>query len=357
MTTSQKNNFCAACGAGLPDGAKFCPQCGTPAGRTKKPKTVIYPKHILTVLATAGVVFGFAWSAQNRLAGQKPTGHFQSASEPPSATLSPELKKLIEAARSRPDDIAGWKILTGALVRELQSAERPSTEIVFESMDALTNVLRLDPKDPDALIAFADLSFNQQVFDKAIGLYERYLAIQSDDLSARGRYASSLAFVQRYPDAVKELQAVLKKDPANFHASAYLAITYAQMGNPAEALTAGERAMKLAPNEEARARFADFMKTVKGEGVAKTASAPSAPSNEPPVVAFLRNNPVAGPKFVRFEEEGKNLKVFFKDFPMEQMPPFAKDKFLGGVKAAAKGLGTVTFVDATTGRELEKVTL
>lgn len=355
MNQQTKNTFCAACGATLPAGAKFCPQCGTPAGRAKKPKTVIYPRHIVTVLITAAIVFGFAWSTQRQLAGSKPTGHFQGASEAPSATLSPELKKLIEAARSRPDDIAGWKILTGALVRELQSAERPSTEIIFESMDALTNVLRLEPKDPDALIAFADLSFNQQVFDKAIGLYERYLAVQPDDLSARGRYASSLAFVQRYPDAVKELQAVLKKDPANFHASAYLAITFAQMGNPTEALTAGERAMKLAPNDEAKARFADFMKTVKGNSA--TPPAPSNPANEPRVVAFLRNNPVAGPKFVRFEEDGKNLKVFFKDFPMEQMPPFAKDKFLSGVKGAAAGLGSITFIDVATGRELEKVTL
>lgn len=355
MTHPPKIGFCAACGATLPDGAKFCPHCGTPAGRTKRPKTVIYPRHVLFVLITAGAVFGFAWLTQNQLAGKRPTGHFQSAPDAPSASLSPELKKLIEAARARPDDITGWKILTGALVRELQSADRPSTEIVFESMDALTNILRLDPRDPDALIAFADLSFNQQVFDKAIGLYERYLAVQPDDLSARARYASSLAFVQRYPDAVAELQSVLKKDPANFHAAAYLAITYAQMGNPNEALATGERAMKLAPNEEARARFADFMKTVKSDGAAKGVPASSAPVREPAVVTFLRSNPIAGPKFVRFEEDGLKLKVFFKDFPMEQMPPFAKDKFLGGVKAAAKGLDSVTFIDATDGRALEKV--
>jgi tetratricopeptide (TPR) repeat protein len=315
---------------------------------------VIFPRHIATVLATAAVVFGFAWSAQKKLAGEKPTGHFQSMAEPPSASLSPELKKLVEAARSRPDDLAGWKILTGALVRELQSAERPSTEIIFESMDALTNVLRLNPKDPDALIAFADLSFNQQVFDKAIGLYERYLTEQPEDLSARSRYASSLAFVQRYPDAVKELRAVLTKDPANFHAAAYLAITYAQMGEKSEALATGERALTLAPSDEARARFSDFLKTVKSDPPSEPAALRKA---EPAVVQFLKNNPIAGPKFDRFEERGGELKVFFRDFPMEQMPPFAKDKFLGGVKGAAQGLSSVVFIDASSGKQLERLDL
>ena len=351
---SAANSFCSGCGEALPAGAKFCPSCGTAIGRPKRPVVTLSPQRILALLGAAGLVFGFAWTAQNKLAGAKPTGHFQSPTEPPSAALSAELKKLIEAARSRPDDLAGWKILTTALVRELQSAERPSTEIVFESMDALTNVLRLNPKDPDALIAFADLSFNQQVFDKAIGLYERYLVEQPEDLGARSRYASSLAFVQRYPDAVKELQAVIAKDPANFHALAYLAITFAQMGNQKEALTTGEKAMKIAPSDEARARFADFLKTVQGEAPAG-GQAPT--SKDPEVVAFLRNNPIAGPKFVRFEERGGEMRVFFKDFPMEQMPPFAKDKFLGGVRAAAKGLQRIVFLDAASGRELEKVEL
>jgi hypothetical protein len=47
---------------------------------------------------------------------------------------------------------------------------------------------------------------------------------------------------------------------------------------------------------------------------------------------------------------------------MGQMPPFAKDKFFGGIKAAAKQNGlenvtSVSFIDEATGSEMEKLLL
>jgi tetratricopeptide (TPR) repeat protein len=307
------------------------------------------------IVALAGIVFAVGWSAQTELAGTSPTGHLEAGARTAGgAELSTELTQLVEAAQARPDDIIGWKVLAGALVRELQKSERPPSRIVFESMEALSNVLRLDPKDPDALIAFADLSFNQQVFDKAIGLYERYIAVVPDDLGARSRYASSLAFLQKYPEAIKELQGVLAKDPDNFHASAYLAITYAQMGRSAEALTSGERALTLAPSDAARARFADFLKTVKEAPPANGNAAPAGGA-EPEIVKALRQNQVAGPKFVRFEERGSEIHLYLNEFPMSQMPPFAKEKFFAGLRAAKGSFRTVVFFEASNGRELERI--
>jgi hypothetical protein len=81
------------------------------------------------------------------------------------------------------------------------------------------------------------------------------------------------------------------------------------------------------------------------------------------LVAAVRANPVAGPKFVRHDSSQKGtLKLVFRDFPMQMMPPFAKDKFLSGIKksaqeAAVTGVKTVLFVDEATGSVMDSTPL
>lgn len=80
-------------------------------------------------------------------------------------------------------------------------------------------------------------------------------------------------------------------------------------------------------------------------------------------IQVVKSNPVAGPKFVRYEDvSGGTLKLFFAEFPMKQMPPFAKEKFFGGLKAAAlssgaKNLKTIVFIDHATGAQMEVLTV
>jgi tetratricopeptide (TPR) repeat protein len=239
-------------------------------------------------------------------------------------------------------------------------------------------VLKLKPDDANALIAMADISFNQQVFNKAADYYARYLGVQPNDNDARARYASALSFSGKFDDAIKELKGVLKKDPKNFHASAYLAITYAQMGKQPEAITAGEQALTLAPNEEARARFTNFLDEVKrptkpaaqGEpapdaanvrgnttaALSQGAAAASASGGAAEALAnVVRANSVAGPKFVEAKDQGQGvIALYFREFPMEGMPPFVKDKFVNGIKLKAMDLNvsTLLFIDKDSGAEM-----
>ena len=80
-------------------------------------------------------------------------------------------------------------------------------------------------------------------------------------------------------------------------------------------------------------------------------------------VAKLKANPVAGPKFVNFEDAPQGeLKLFFKDFPMSQMPPFAKEKFFGSLRQAAEAaklsaVKSITFVDLGSGATMDQITL
>lgn len=162
------------------------------------------------------------------------------------------------------------------------------------------------------------------------------------------------------------------------------------MGNNVEAIKLGEEALKKAPNDEARARFTQFIDSVKNnrQGVgpqsanseqgaaaavdrapsatadtaqAGSADAPVAGSNPPidAVVRQVKDNPVAGPKFARFEvaDGGATVKLFFNQFPMEAMPPFVRDKFLNKMKDAGRGgaLKTIIILDADQGTEMARV--
>ena len=51
--------------------------------------------------------------------------------------------------------------------------------------------------DPQALVTMADISFNQQVFVKAVDFYRRYLDTTPDDHDARARLGSALTFWKR----------------------------------------------------------------------------------------------------------------------------------------------------------------
>jgi tetratricopeptide (TPR) repeat protein len=83
------------------------------------------------------------------------------------------------------------------------------------------------------------------------------------------------------------------------------------------------------------------------------------------VAHMMRDLPVAGPKVAAVQWPSKmRAKVMMDDFPMDAMPPFARDKFLADIKSglasaksAHKVAGTVTIdiADAQSGRVMESV--
>jgi hypothetical protein len=83
------------------------------------------------------------------------------------------------------------------------------------------------------------------------------------------------------------------------------------------------------------------------------------------VAEMMRNLPVAGPKVAAVQWPSKmRAKVMMDNFPMDAMPPFARDKFIADLKSgltsaksAHKVAGTVTvdIADAQSGRVMESV--
>ena len=80
---------------------------------------------------------------------------------------------------------------------------------------------------------------------------------------------------------------------------------------------------------------------------------------------MMRNLPVAGPKVAAVQwPSTTHAKVMMDNFPMDAMPPFARDKFIADIKSGLEsaksthkvaGTVTVDIADAQSGRVMESV--
>jgi tetratricopeptide (TPR) repeat protein len=347
---------------------RFCPGCG-------KGLAAHSPKRYGVVLGAAVVLFGATFGLKSAMhwkrGDAKPTEHFQAPRE--EVAVDPELEALRLDLERAPNDIGILRQMAAFLGDKLRNRPDAPSPLVFEAVDVLSRILTISPDDPDALLMMGDVSFDQKAFTKAVEFYERYLKLMPNDLGATARYASTLTFLGRYDDSIKQLDSVLVRDPNNFPAMAYLAITFAQKGDTSKARELGTKALQLAPSEEARARFSGFIQSLstQPEGVSQTPAQPQTAKSstggvESGISGFitaLKNNPVAGPKFVRYDDSTSGeVKLVFRDFPMAQMPPFAKEKFFGGLKSGARAAGLkdgtmLVFVDDSSGAEMERLGL
>jgi tetratricopeptide (TPR) repeat protein len=214
----------------------------------------------------------------------------------------------------------------------------------------------------------ADLSFEQRAFDKSKLMYERYLALAPDDLGARARLASALTFLKSYDAAISELEKVLAKDPRNFPAKAYYAITMSEKGDKLAALRIGREALAIAPSEEARRRFGAFLASIAGEHPPITGQplAGGRDSTEPKaqepgtknLEEFLRTHPIVAPKIISIDREASGaVLVVLKNFPIEQMPEGVRMKFFGSLEATMvrEGAKELRLIDSDSQKTLATI--
>lgn len=187
-------------------------------------------------------------------------------------------------------------------------------ELTYEYISALTEILKAEPKEAGALIELANISFESQVFSKAAKYYQEYLLEEPTDLVARTRYASALIFLEQFDLGLHELNQVLSVRPDNFSALAYKAIVQAQLGQTEEAKITGSLAIDNAPDAAGKERLTRFLASLDRESL-------------PAYEQYLRTNEITKDKFVESMVEDAVLKLFFRDFPVDQMPAVARSKF------------------------------
>ena len=216
-------------------------------------------------------------------------------------------------------------------------------------------MLKLDPENLDALRGIGNIDFDQQKFDRAIAAYEHYLA---EEARRSGRactvdLATMYLSTDNADQAVVQYKKVLAAHPQFFEAAFNLGVAYGEMNKPADARIAFDAALKIAPDADARNRVNQMIASLNsmpaGATQSAAASGPPAPSissdasGGPAVAAnafqgameqMLRDLPVAGPKVQSLQwPSPTKARVLMDNFPMDQMPPFAANKFMTDLKA------------------------
>ncbi|MFN2425156.1 MAG: tetratricopeptide repeat protein [Candidatus Binatia bacterium] len=352
--------------------------------------------------------------------GSLPTGH-------PSIELPKEvvafLDELGAEADKNPESIDAAQKLARARYRAsvINAAYRVSAE------QALAKLLALDPANDEGLRISANIAYDAGDFPLAQKRFEAFLAKNPDDASAITDLGSALLFQDRLDDAIRSYQAAVAKDPKFMQAHFNLGIALQKQGKKEEAIASLRRALELAGSSEESQHIENALAEIEGRqpmqiagaaprpqqggaprlqqgapagsgaaaasaktapGTAPSASGgmqgsmqggmpmpPPAPDREVPTNAatdFQRQaekpfvtHPIVGPRVVAFEwSSASAMRAKVADFPMDQMPPFARAKFKSGMAeklaaiAARSGLAgavTVEVVDNESGRVMEKL--
>jgi tetratricopeptide (TPR) repeat protein len=396
--------FCPECGTPVVAGAKFCVECGQPLAAGQAPVEGSPPSAIprastgpafvavfaIIVLAGLGAIYFIrrqtpapqpATIANSGAEGgeQKlPPGH-------PKVELPAEARKIIEdlrhKAEAKPTDLALWNRLGEVLFRASQLDPVYSPQ----AMDAYAHVLKIDPDNLDALRGVGNVDYDRGNYDQAVAAYEHYLKKKPDDADVRTDLGTMYLYTGNADQALVQYKKVIAQKPSFFEAYFNMGIAYTRMNDPAKASDAFDHAIKTAPDDQTRARIKDAIAKVTGTGAAAAneeasaggaaagASAPAgggatAPANtfEGAIENMLRGIRFMGPKVASVEWPAKNKALVLLDqFPMDQMPPFAKQKFLSDLKSGIdkakadykiNGSVEVDLADSATRKTMETVT-
>ena len=413
--------FCPQCGAPIVAGARFCVECGenlatapstsatttaAAAPAAMSPSLAQPPPAATGTLGPFAAVFGGllaigvvvtilimrqappppAVRASARPPAQNmgdndsrgfPAGH-------PTVQIPKEaldfIHQIEQKANANPKDLADWNLLGDVSLRA--AAFDPA--YYPRASDAYAHVLKLDPENLDALRGMGNIDFDQRKFDQAIAAYEHYLSKKPDDPEVRTDLGTMYLSTGNADQAIVQYRKVLATHPQFFEAAFNLGVAYGQMNQPADAQTALQAALKIAPDADARNRVNQMLSSLSsappassGNGAAENANNAAPPpvaSSNPPAAAgtfqesmeqMLRGLPIAGPKVASLQwPSPTKTRVLMDNFPMDQMPPFAANKFMTDLKAGIDQVKTahqvsgqveVDICDAASGRVMQTV--
>lgn len=332
-------------------------------------------KIMLLVGIIATSMWFFSAQIQEKLAGNKPTKSYEefNREQGRSEYLDDDLAKLTAAAEKEPLNIEKQQALAEGIVAKISQTDSPPQALVFELISTLQKILEIKPDDAQTLLSMGNISYNYQIFDRAAHYFKKYLEIEKEDHGTRATYGSTLSFIGEFDQAEKELLYVIAREPKSFLARANLAINYAISGAKDKAMEAAKEAVEFAPDQESATKFNQFINTIFDESAKPVAPAEdlmaqnqAGDMDRGPISLIeedIRQNPIAGPKFIRAYAKGRDLELHFINFPMKGMPPFAKEKFIATITSSIEknqmtdNFDNLRFVDHGTNELMESVKL
>jgi len=412
--------FCPHCGAPLMAGAKFCVECGRQladappvgAGSSAQPKPSSLPSGTKFQLTTAFVVVFFGitviglGAAAYIMLRPLPSPHTELAQPPqnqadnsqnpqasgsagqsgnglpqghPKIELPTEARSFIDKveqeANAKPNSVEAWVKLGTVCMR----AALFDQAYYQKASNAYAHVLKLDPDNLDALRGIGDIDYDQQHYDQAAAAYEHYLKKRPDDPEVHTDLGTMYLYTGNSDQAIAQYKKAIALKPDLFQPYYNLGVAYGEGGDKADATVAFTKAISLAPDDDRRNQAKQALAKYTGmpaDQASKVASTlPPGSSGAPAASAkgtfhssfeeMLRSIPFAGPKVSSVEWPADyKAKVLMDHFPMEAMPPFAKDKFLSDLKSgidSAKAAHQVSskvevdIVDGQSGRVMQTV--
>lgn len=386
--------FCPECGAQLIAGAKFCVECGQRLeAATQQPQRPVRKRIPLGGVAVfcGMVVIGLAIALVVGSRTRPPENAASSGSAPstvaddrdlppghPKIQLPAEAIKLIAEvesnANAKPNDLSAWNQLGDVGLR----AAMFDPSYYAKAMEAYGHALKIDPDNLDALRGVGNVNFDRHNYDQAIAAYEHYLTRKPDDPEVRTDLGTMYLYTGNADQAEVQYRRAIATKPNFFEGYFNLGIAYGQQNNDPEAKAAFEKALQFAPDKEARARVKQMIAKLEGAAaggaLGQTASTSEAGAGaatakgdtfRDSMEQLIRSVPFAGPKVksIQWPSSYKAI-VLMDNFPMAQMPPFAKQKFIGDLTSgidSAKAAHEVTapveldIADAVTGQVMETV--
>ncbi len=377
------------------------------------------PPVAITPGAEASASSPGAAGPQQNVAANPAAGGSQNGSLPPghpTIELPTEARSFVDKierdAIAKPKDVVAWNKFGAVSMR----AAMFDQTYYGKAEDAYGHVLKLEPDNLDALRGIGDIDYDKQHYDEAIAAYEHYLKKKPDDPEVRTDLGTMYLYTGNADQAVVQYKKAIASKPGFFQAYYNMGIAYAQMNKPDEAAATLKQATVLAPDDTARDQVKALLAKLSGAPAAsasmqaasaktpaaakisatpaaavaaKSPAAASSPAASAAIAAkstaspaaaptsseddfhdavetMVRGLPIAGPKVTSVEWPDKlKAKVFMDSFPMDQMPPFAKAKFLtdlkAGIDSAKKDNNIsspveVNIVDGASGSVMETVT-
>lgn len=280
---------------------------------------------------------------------------------------SENVKHLRAQADKEPNSVPARLALAGALHEE--AFENRDNGMLMDAVKAYQDVLAISAENSDALLGLATLCFEAGILDKSTAYYERYLKQKPDDLRAKTDFALAKIQGNELEAAEKILNEVITVKPDLYQAHLALALAWKLEGKKEQAEKKAAEARKLAPTDDDRQRIDLFLKAMDEKkspddqaGDMKEAAVEASPEDLSPagqVSAFFSSHPIVGPKLKGISWPELNVaRIMLENFPVEHMPPFAKEKFIAGMKEKLKNLPNpvnLSICDAASGKELLRV--
>ncbi len=302
------------------------------------------------------------WSATAGLSSYLGKGyereHGSAKAVQPSAAVTPEIEDLREVVKKEPGSIEAKMNLGYGLVRAAYSSS--DGQLLMEAVQTFSAVLEQEPEYPPALLGLAKVCLDSGIIDKALDFFPRYLKKVPDDVAAQSDYALALIQAGEGEKARAEVAKAIELDPKNLAAQMTLAMIERAQGNDEEAVRVAKAAKALSSDPAIGKRIDEFIANDAPLAVGKESQNTDEQRSPAKVIAnYFENHQIISRKLQGIHwSSPEEVHVAVKDFPVEQMPPFAKAKFEAGVKSAFSGLLpklTVVLVESSSDKELLRI--